>query len=190
MPETPAEEREREEKPQPPNRKRWLRGAVRSTAARVGAAITLVAALITIGVWLSQILSGSAPGITFTNPPPDAQVPCVYTVTGHGSPPTGQALVLSNQQQGTGSNVDSTLYFAAAKTNPDTWNVVVQLGKDSTPAGTLFTLTTWLVDADWINYLTQVINQRPWWATLGTPPGAKQIQSVTVTRAAGKCPKG
>ena len=41
-------------------------------------------------------------------------------MTGRGSPPAGQAVVLSNQQQGTGSNVDSTMYFAVAKINPGT----------------------------------------------------------------------
>jgi hypothetical protein len=190
MSETPAEEREREEEPQTPSRKRWLRRAVRSTVARVSAAITLGAALITIGLWLSQTLSGSGPGITITNPRPDAvtQVPCVFTVTGRGSPPAGQALVFSNQQQGTGGNVDSTMYFAIATIDSDTWHVVAQVGVDSTPAGTPFTLTAWLVNADWINYLNQVVNPRPWWGTPGTPPGAKKIQSMSVTRTAGKCP--
>ncbi len=153
---------------------------------QIGVVIGIVTGLIFI--W--QVFGPhSGPGITFTNPPPDTVTPvsCVFTVTGNGSPAAGQALVLSNQQQARGSNVDSTMYFDVAKINPGTWNVAVQVGNAGTPAGTPFTLTTWLVNANWINYLNQVTNQRQWWGTPGIPPGAEKVQSVTVIRTAGKC---
>lgn len=190
---TPAKVRKPKVHQTPSPKPRWRIGkGVKHTVAVSSTVIGLAAALITVGVWLAQILPRSGPGITFTNPSPNKvpAVPCVYTVTGRGSPPSGQALVLSNQQQGAGSNADSTMYFAVAKINSGMWNAVLQMGKDSTPGGTRFTLTTWLVNADWVSYLNQVINQRLWWGTPGIPPGAKKIQSVTVTRAAGKCSAG
>jgi len=156
------------------------------TGARVTVAvITLVAAAITI--W--QVWPSDGPGITFTNPSPNAITPvgCVLTVSGRGSPPTGQALVISNQQQGTDSNVDSTDYFAAATISGNTWQAVSQVGGNSTPPGTPFTLTAWLVNAGWIKYLSQVNSHPLWWGTLDTPPGAVKIQAMTVTRMAGKC---
>lgn len=190
MPEPPAEQREREE-PQTPSRKPWWRigkGGVKRTVVISVGAIGLAASLITI----SQVWPRSGPGITFTNPPPNAvtPVPCVFTATGRGSPPSGQALVLSSQQQGIGSNVDSTMYFAVASLNspdPGMWHVVLQVGKASTVGGTLFTLTSWLVNANWVNYWTQANPHPTWWGTPGTPPGAKKIQFMTVSRTAGKC---
>lgn len=187
MSKAPAGERERE-KSQTPSGKRWWRigrGAW-GTVTVIGVVIGLVAALITI--W--QVRPRHDLGITFTNPPPNAVTPvsCVFTVTGRGSSPTGQTLLLSNEQQGTGSNVNATMYFVVAETNPGTWQALIQVGNASTPGGTPFTLTTWLVNADWINYLTQITpNRRTWWGAPGTPPGAKEIQSVTVSRTAGKC---
>ena len=121
---------------------------------RVWATIAVVAALVTIGVAIRQFWPRHALGIAFTDPTPDmvASEGCVFTVSGTGSPPAGQALALSNEQQGTGSSVDPTMYFAVATVDGDTWQAVSQVGSDSTPAGTPFMLTAWLVNADWIKY--------------------------------------
>jgi hypothetical protein len=183
MSETVAKEPEQEEI-QIPGRKRW-----RCIGNRVWATIGVVATLLAIVVPTWQFWPRHALDIAFTNPSPDAVTSegCVVTVSGHGSPPAGQALVLSNQQQGTGNSVDSTMYFAIATINGDTWQAVSWLGSGSTPAGTPFTLTAWLVNADWIKYLTQANAHPTWWGALGAPPGAVEIQSVNVTREAGKC---
>jgi len=132
-------------------------------------------------------------GITFDSPSANSQVPCQFTATGSGSPPTGEKLVISNQQQGTGAAIDSNLYFVVITVDADKWHVQVQVGKNDTKAGTPFTLTTWLVSADWVNYLTEVTPGQhpwwhPWWGTPGSPLGAKVIGTVNITRMAGKCP--
>jgi hypothetical protein len=182
MSETKTNELKRE-KTQPPRRKRWRR-----IRKHVVTTIALVGALVGIVAFIWQVWPRHDLGIAITDPSPDTSEGCVITVSGHGSPPAGQALVLSNQQQGTGSSVDSTMYFAVATISGDTWQVVSQLGDNSTPAGAPYTLTAWLVNADWIKYLTQADPHPTWWGTLGAPPGAVEIQSVNVTREAGKCP--
>jgi hypothetical protein len=167
--------------------KKFLRGVSKRTYAVLG----VVAGLVTIAWAVWQFWPWRAPVIAFTNPVPGtvAEEPCSFTVTGRGAPPSGQALVIGNQQQGTGNNVDSTQNFAVIKTGPDTWQVNVQIGNSGTPGGTTYALTAWLADADWITYLTQVTpNQQPWWGTAGPPPGASAIQTVDVARTGGKCP--
>jgi hypothetical protein len=153
--------------------------------------IGLVASVITIGLLVWQFWPRPGP-ITFTDPSPDqlTQVPCNLTVKGIGSPPAGQQLLLSVQEQEQGSsNISSTMHFVVPATGPDTWQMDdVVVGSDSTPTGTPFKLAIWHANADWINYLTQVTARQPaWWNTPGDPPGAVEAQSVTVTREAGKC---
>ena len=94
--------------------------------------------------------------------------------------------MFSVQEQGTGSNVDSTMYWSVPAINQGMWRDNIEVGSNSTPAGTPFTLTTWLVNADWINYLTKA-NHLSWWKTPGPPPESTEIQSVTVIRLPGKC---
>jgi hypothetical protein len=184
MSETPGEKPQHQSRM--PRSKRW-QDYGKLTYGLIG----LVASLITIGLLVWQLSPRPGP-ITFTSPSPDqtTQVPCNFTVTGKGSPPAGQQLLLSVQEQEQGnSNISSTMHFVVPTTGPDTWQMDdVVVGSDNTPTGTPFKLTIWRANADWINYLTQVTDHQPaWWNAPGDPPGAMEAQSVTVTREAGKC---
>jgi hypothetical protein len=162
---------------------------LRRLVALVISVVTVVAALITIWAFIPRHHSD----ITLTNPLPGTipVEPCNITVTGRGTAPAGQAIVVSNQEQGTGNHVDPNLYFAMAHVGSREWSTAEQLGTSRIAAGTPYTVTVWLVDADWASYLANLTNgapaQNPWWSSHGLPPGAKNVQAVEVTRSAGKC---
>jgi hypothetical protein len=152
----------------------------------VAVLIGLAASIITIlGAWPHHDT-----GITFMDPSSNGVTPepCVFTVSGQGTPPAGQVLLLSNQMQGTSDKVDPYLHFVRAtmKPNTATWYADMVIGLSSTKGGTPYTLTTWLANGDWAKYLTQVTpNQVTWWSTLEPPPGAKKVETANVTRTAG-----
>lgn len=164
---------------------------LRNIRKRTVAGIVLLAALIGIVTAAVQYWPRNHSSIAFTDPSPGQVTPesCSFSVAIHGAPPSGEALVVSDQQQGTTANVDPTLNFTAVRGGPDNWHAVVQIGNSGTGGGTTYGLTIWQANADWITYLTQVTpSKRLWWGTMGPPPGASQIQTATVTRTSGKCP--
>jgi hypothetical protein len=77
--------------------------------------------------------------------------PCAFTVKGRGVVPHGQALVVSNQEEGTGNGVDPLLHYGPATTKPDSdlWFANVQIGVDRTKPWTRYALTAWLMNATW-----------------------------------------
>jgi hypothetical protein len=67
--------------------------------------------------------------------------------------------------------------------NTDNWYVDMQIGIKTTPAGTPYTLTAWLVDADWVERLIQNLpHQQTWWNDKKPPPGAKPVATASVAR--------
>lgn len=178
--------------PKQPRLRRWkLWWAVFLGFAAV---IGLVAGILDI----SQHVPLSHLDIAFTNPNPESgTIPmeaCNVQIAGRGTAPAGQTMVVSNQEQGTGANIDPNLYFAMADMGSSGWSADEQLGTSGTAPGTAYTVTVWLVDTNWIDYLTHLTNlpgvnsqQNLWWSSLEPPPGAKMVQAVPVTRSAGKC---
>ena len=129
----------------------------------------------------------------FTDPSPDTtmQESCAFTAIVKGTPPAGQVIVVSNQVQGVGDNIDPFLHFGRATPMPNTdkWYVDMQIGINTTSAGTPYTLTAWLVDANWVERLTQNLpHQQTWWNDKKAPPGAKAIATANVTRKAMRVP--
>src|ERR1035441_6831190 len=90
--------------------------------ARTAAVISFVAAIVTIVAYVQGYLPHHGPEITFTDPQPNevSQERCVFSVSGRGTPRAGQVLVLSNQVQGTGDNVDPLLHLVVATMKPGT----------------------------------------------------------------------
>jgi hypothetical protein len=170
------------------SQRRW-RKRLRRFFSGINLVITLVAALATIGVvvwqfWPRQVYTYIFTGLSHEGATPE---PCTFTANGQGTAPAGQVLIVSDQEQGTGDNIDSLLHFGTVTMKPgtDLWYTHVQSGISTTPPGTPYTLTAWLVSADWINYLTQITpNQRTWWSTRAIPPGAKQVATVNIIRDA------
>ena len=173
------------------SRQRWWRRG-RSIFAGVAAVIGFIAAL--IAIW--SVVPRHHLDIAFTNPQPGeiTKVSCNVPIAGRGTAPTGQTIVVSNQEQGTGDKIDPNLYFAAADVGSSRWSVDEQLGTSNTGPGTAYKVTVWLVDTKWIDYFTHVTGfsgakpgPNPWWSSHGPQPGAKMVQAVDVTRSAGKC---
>jgi hypothetical protein len=132
---------------------------------------------------------------TFTNLSPDEVTaePCVFTAIGQGKPAAGQLIVVSNQVQAVGDNIDPLLHFVQANPMPNTdkWYADVQIGIRSTSAATSYTLTAWLVDSNGVESLTKASpGYHNWWTDRQPPPGAKQVATANVTRnAVDNCPK-
>jgi hypothetical protein len=176
-------------KPGKPWWKRWW--------ARVTATVSFVAAVLAIVGFATGYLPHHGSDINFTDPVPDvtSQKPCVFNTSGRGVPPSGQALVLSDQMQGAGPGVDPWLHLVLAtiKGGTDQWSAVMVIGNTATKPGTAFTLTAWSVNAEWINYLTaQEYPTKDWWASGKPPPEAKNVATATVARIGGAvsdCPR-
>jgi hypothetical protein len=179
--------------PDPPKepRKPWRRRGW-GVVVVVTTLISLIAG--SIAIW--QIVPRHHLDIAFTNPEPGkiTMVACNVPIAGRGTAPAGQVIVVSNQEQGTGDNIDPNLYFAKADEGSSGWSVDERIGTSKTGAGTPYTVTVWLVDNKWTDYLTNLTNlvgvntgQNAWWSSHGPPPGASMVQTVNVTRSAGKC---
>ena len=182
---------------------RWTRlGAIFAGLAIV---VAIAIAAVTIGTSSTSKPSGAAGSavktlprhlpITLTDPPPggiSSPKPCHITIKGTGSAPSGQAILVSNQEQGTGTRVDHHLYFAQPTVSAeDEWFVYEQLGLDKTAPGTPYTITVWLADDAWVKYVASLAEitrsgQSPWWSSPWAPPGAKKVVRALVTRF-GKC---
>jgi len=125
------------------------------------------------------------PTYTFTVPSPDeiTTEPCAFRAIVQGKPPTGQIIVVSNQDQDIGDNSDPLLHFGPATQwpNTDKWYAHVQIGDPETKAGTPYTLTAWLMDADTVASLTRTAHH-DWWDDKHAPNGSKQVATVSVTR--------
>ena len=134
--------------------------------------------------------------IAFTNPQPDqiTKVSCNVQIAGHGTAPAGQVIVVSNQEQGTGDNIDPNVYFAKANVGSSGWSVDEQLGNSTTAEGTPYRVTVWLVDNKWTDYLTNLTNlpggttsQNAWWSSHGLPLDRSYVrpahQEVVVQRS-------
>ena len=176
--------------PKKPRHPWWKRGW--TAFAGVALVIGAVASIITIYL----VFPRSHLDIAFTNPQPGeiTKVSCNVPIAGRGTAPTGQTIVVSNQEQGTGNKIDPNLYFAAADVGSSRWSVDERLGTSNTAPGTAYKVTVWLVDTNWIDYFTHLTGfsgAKPgpnlWWSSHAPPPGAKMVQAVDVTRSAGKC---
>jgi hypothetical protein len=184
MGETKKHKHERTES-QPPWWKRWW--------ACTAAGVSFVAAIITILLFALGLLPRHSTGIRFTDPLPSevSEKRCVFSVSGRGTSPEGKILVLGNQVQGTGDNVDPLLHLVVATMKPgaDHWSADMVIGNTTTKSGTSYTVTAWLMDANWISYLTgQVYPIRNWWASYKLPPDAKVVATAIVTRVGGAMP--
>jgi hypothetical protein len=168
------------------DQRRW-KDHFRRFSARTYAVIILVAALVGIGVPVWQKFGPHPAVYTFTDPSPDGvtQKSCAFTATGQGRPPTGQFIVVSNQVDDVGDNVDPFLHFGEATLMPNTnkWYADIQIGIKDTSPGTLYKLTAWLVSVDWVaNMIQNSPNHRTWWNDKEPPPGARQVATASVTR--------
>jgi hypothetical protein len=154
----------------------------------VGAGV--IAGLIASGVVIwDQVIPHRHQAFAFTNLSSDGATPesCAFTAKGEGTPPPGRVIVVSNQVQGVGDNIDHLLHFGRANKMPNTnnWYADVQIGISSTKPGTTYTLTAWLADAHWVdNKIRNTPGGHAWWPSDEPPPGAQKIASATVTRTA------
>lgn len=158
--------------------------------ARTVAGVSIIAAILTIIGFALGYLPHHGPGIKFTNPQSGepTRERCTFTVSGRGVPSAGKVLVLSIQEHGVGNNVDPLVHLVKATTKPDAdqWSSVVVIGNATTKPGTPFALDAWLIDANWINYLThQVYPVQSWWSSYNLPPTSKRVGTVNVIRIGG-----
>ncbi len=164
-----------------------------SPLRRLIALLVSVIGVVGAGITIWTFIPRHHSDIAFTNPVPGtiSGEPCNITITGRGTAPAGQVIVVSHQEKGTGNDVDPNLYFATVHVDSGEWSAHEQLGTSSTTAGTPYTVTVWFMDGGWVSYLATLTNGTPaqnlWWSSHGLPPGAKKVQAVVVTRSAGKC---
>ena len=113
-------------------------------------------------VW--QFWSRQVYTYTFTGLSPEGATPepCVFIANGQGVPPAGQVLELATKSRVRATTLTRFFIFGTVTMKPGTnlWYTHVQSGISTTPAGTPYTLTAWMVSADWINYLTQIAPNR------------------------------